>query len=196
MVRLPSGYPDSSLLLEQLDCAASRTTPQLIAALLASAQRALPPTAMEAEQYIIRACQLLQVDTIAAPPPAGSLPASPLPLAPWLIGSVERWIEAHLGEAIRIEQLAGLVNLSRSHFSRMFHRTMGESALSYIRRRRVERAQQLMLTTSQSLAQIALDCGLADQCHLTRVFRRVAGTTPASWRRQQRAGVQRHVTSW
>jgi transcriptional regulator GlxA family with amidase domain len=159
---------------------------QLIASLLASAQRALPPSALEAEQYIVRACQLLL--------PSGEVPAptctrpGPSPLDPWRIGPVAQWIDTHLGESIRIEQLAALVHLSHSHFSRSFHRTVGESPASYIRRRRIERAQQLMLTTRLSLAQIALECGLADQCHLTRVFRSVAGITPANWRRQQRTG--------
>jgi AraC-like DNA-binding protein len=40
-----------------------------------------------------------------------------------------------------------------------------------------------MLTTCESLSQIALACGLADQAHLCHCFRRVTGTTPAAWRR-------------
>jgi AraC-like DNA-binding protein len=40
-----------------------------------------------------------------------------------------------------------------------------------------------MLTTSESLSQIALACGLADQAHLSRRFRQVTGTTPGAWRR-------------
>ncbi len=156
--------------------------PQLIASLLAFAHRALPPGAREAELYIVRASQLLlapaEITGIAS---AGR----PLPLAPWQIGRIERWIEANLGSLIRIEQLAAIVNLSRSHFSRAFHRTVGETPLAYVQRRKIARAQLLMLTTRYSLAQIALECGLADQCHLTRVFRRVTGTTPGNWRRMQ-----------
>jgi AraC-like DNA-binding protein len=47
----------------------------------------------------------------------------------------------------------------------------------------VEYAKQRMLTTNAPLCEIALDCGLADQSHLSRVFRRVTGTTPSAWRR-------------
>jgi AraC family transcriptional regulator len=50
-------------------------------------------------------------------------------------------------------------------------------------RRRVERAQGLMLATDASLSDIALDCGLADQSHLTRLFRRIVGESPRAWRR-------------
>jgi len=53
---------------------------------------------------------------------------------------------------------------------------------------RVELARTLMLTTSESLSQIALSCGLVDQAHLCRCFRRVMGTTPAVWRRSRATG--------
>jgi AraC-like DNA-binding protein len=41
----------------------------------------------------------------------------------------------------------------------------------------------LMLTTDAPLGQIALDCGLADQAHLSRLFKQMVGDTPAAWRR-------------
>jgi transcriptional regulator GlxA family with amidase domain len=50
-------------------------------------------------------------------------------------------------------------------------------------RRRVERAQGMMLTTSAPLAQIAAQCGLADQAHFNRIFRRFVGDSPGAWRR-------------
>jgi AraC-like DNA-binding protein len=50
-------------------------------------------------------------------------------------------------------------------------------------RRRVERAQGLMLSTDAPLSAIALDCGLADQAHLSRLFRRIVGESPRAWRR-------------
>jgi transcriptional regulator GlxA family with amidase domain len=60
---------------------------------------------------------------------------------------------------------------------------MGDSPHGYVMRRRMERAQGLMLSTDASLAQIAADCGLADQAHFSKVFRRFAGESPAAWRR-------------
>jgi len=58
----------------------------------------------------------------------------------------------------------------------------------YIMRRRVERAQGLMLTTNIPLAQIAVSCGIADQAHFNRLFRRFVGETPGTWRRARVAG--------
>jgi AraC-like DNA-binding protein len=46
----------------------------------------------------------------------------------------------------------------------------------------------LELLTDDPLSQIALDGGFTDQPHLTRLFRRIVGVTPAAWRRLRRVG--------
>jgi AraC family transcriptional regulator len=104
-------------------------------------------------------------------------------LAPWQVCKVLTHIEAHLGAPITTAELANLVRLSRYYFSRAFRRSFNDSPHAYLMRRRVERAQGLMLTTTTPLAQIAVSCGLADQAHLTRLFRRYAGESPGTWRR-------------
>jgi AraC-like DNA-binding protein len=105
-------------------------------------------------------------------------------LAPWQIRKVQEFIDASLDAKIRLQDCASQTRLSASHFSRAFKATFGTTVLDYIHRRRVERAQQLMLTSEQPLSQIALSCGFADQAHYCRVFRAVAGLSPNTWRRQ------------
>lgn len=104
-------------------------------------------------------------------------------LAPWQIRKVTNYVDAHLDQTIRNEELAAIARLNASHFGRAFRNSFGEPPHEYVIRRRVERAQGLMLSTSASLSAIALDCGLADQAHLSRLFRRVVGETPRAWRR-------------
>jgi AraC family transcriptional regulator len=104
-------------------------------------------------------------------------------LAPWQIRRLTTHIESNLGAAIRTKDLARLVRLSSFHFCRAFRDSFGESPHSYVMRRRVEHAQGLMLTTNASLGQIAADCGLADQAHFSKLFRRFAGESPGVWRR-------------
>jgi AraC-like DNA-binding protein len=43
-----------------------------------------------------------------------------------------------------------------------------------------------MLSSQLPLSDIALSCGLSDQSHFTRVFRRIVGETPSAWRRARR----------
>jgi AraC-like DNA-binding protein len=99
------------------------------------------------------------------------------------------YIEANLGERLDIELIARAVYLSASHLCRAFKSTFGISVHQYVMRRRVKRAQQLMLNSSMSLSGIALSCGMCDQSHLTRWFQRVVGETPAAWRRARFAPI-------
>jgi AraC-like DNA-binding protein len=107
----------------------------------------------------------------------------------WQARRLRAYIEANLAGQILIEELAALLELSTSHFGRAFKCTFGVSPHRYLTRRRIETAQGLMLTTSDSLSAIALTCGMSDQSHFTRSFRRIVGETPYSWRRTRRGAV-------
>ncbi|MEJ0034515.1 MAG: AraC family transcriptional regulator [Gammaproteobacteria bacterium] len=104
-------------------------------------------------------------------------------LAPWQIRRVTEFIEEHLSSTIRLQDLAGIARLSHSHFCRAFKESLGHPAHAYVMRRRVQRAQGLMLTTTESLSQIAALCGMADQAHFCKLFRRLVGESPNAWRR-------------
>ena len=104
-------------------------------------------------------------------------------LAPWQVRKVTSFIETNLDSSIRSKNLASVVRLSPCHFSRVFRNSFGDSPSEYVIRRRIERAQGLMLSTDASLSQIALECGFADQAHLCRLFRRIVGESPGIWRR-------------
>lgn len=105
-------------------------------------------------------------------------------LAPWQLRAVCGYVEVHLSSNVRVNALASLVRLSTSHFCRAFKVSTGETAHTYVMRRRLARAQMLMLGSEDGLGQIAAACGLSDQAHLTRLFRRWLGQTPYNWRRQ------------
>lgn len=104
-------------------------------------------------------------------------------LAPWQIRRVAAHIEEHLGDSIQCSDLSALTKLSLSHFMRAFRDSFGCPPHAFLMKRRMERAQGLMLATSTPLGQIALECGLADQSHLSRLFQRFVGESPAAWRR-------------
>jgi AraC family transcriptional regulator len=109
-------------------------------------------------------------------------------LAPWQKRKIRDYIGRHLDGPIHVEDLAKLASLSAGHFSRAFKESFGVTPHAYIMRMRLERAQELMLATPESLSQIALACGHSDQAHFSRRFRQQMGETPNAWRRRHAIG--------
>lgn len=112
-----------------------------------------------------------------------SLPAQKLGRAPGWMCRVERDIELGLDARLRVSALAASVGVHPVHLSRVFHRAHGCGVMSYIHRRRVRRAIDLLATSRRPLADIAAALGFADQAHLTRVFHQVLGQPPGAFRR-------------
>jgi AraC family transcriptional regulator len=102
-------------------------------------------------------------------------------------------VDANLAGKILIKDLAASLDISAGHFCRVFKRTFGMPARIWIRHRRIEFAQGLMLTTGTSLSEIALSCGMSDQSHFTRSFRRIVGETPSSWRHTRQGTIDESV---
>ena len=111
-------------------------------------------------------------------------------LAEWQARRLIAHIDAHLEGTIRVKDLATLLGLSTGHFCRVFKCTFGISAHAYVLRRRIELSKRLMLTTETTLSDIALSCGMGDQSHFTRSFRRIVGETPHAWRRNRRGALK------
>jgi AraC family transcriptional regulator len=105
-------------------------------------------------------------------------------LAPWQARRVAAYVRDNIGTSLRARELSSLVRLSYSHFNRAFKVSFHQTPTSYIMRQRVSLAQEKMLTTAHSLSRVALECGLCDQAHFSRMFRRVVGQSPRLWRRQ------------
>jgi AraC family transcriptional regulator len=106
-------------------------------------------------------------------------------LSPALTLRISAYIEANLHQRCRTTELARVACLSKSHFSRLFSNRFGSRVQLYIMHRRVAMAQTLMRTDA-SLCEIALSCGMSDQAHFSKLFRRVVGQSPSVWRRALR----------
>jgi AraC family transcriptional regulator len=105
-------------------------------------------------------------------------------LTRWQMRKVKAHIDANIGARIPCGELAELVRLSIGHFFRAFRVSFGASPQSYIMRQRMLRAKMLMLTSNEPLTVIAMTCGLCDQAHFSRAFRRAVGVSPKHWRRE------------
>jgi AraC-like DNA-binding protein len=106
-------------------------------------------------------------------------------LAGWQIARVRSFIDSNIHRTIHASDLSAVARRSTAHFSRSFKQAFGEPPHAYIVRRRLEEACHLMLTSSTSLAEIALSVGFSDQAHLCKLFRKAFGQSPSNWRRER-----------
>jgi AraC-like DNA-binding protein len=109
------------------------------------------------------------------------------PLSKAKLGRVADYVEANLHMSIYLAELSDIAGLSRMHFAAQFRGATGYSPSAFIRRRRVERAQRLLLESDLALADVAALVGFQTQAHFSNAFRRQVGASPAQWRRQMRA---------
>lgn len=158
------------------------SNPGLLARLVDAATTASISDREDARRALEKALALLTADPEffnaprTAPPHGG--------LAPWQAKRIAAYVSEHIGATLRARELAALVRLSYSHFNRAFKVSFHETPTAYIMRQRVRLAQDKMLSTGDPLSRVALECGLCDQAHFSRMFRRVVGQSPRLWRRQ------------
>jgi AraC-like DNA-binding protein len=93
----------------------------------------------------------------------------------------EEALRAHLTQPLRLGQLASLAGSEPGALARGFRRIHGVGPMGYLQRLRVLEAERL-IALDVPLVDVAAACGFADQSHLTRVFKRITGSTPARWR--------------
>ena len=108
-------------------------------------------------------------------------------LATWQFRRATEMLMAHLDGDICLSQVAQECRLSMSHFVRAFRQTTGQPPYRWLVGRRIEVAKGLMLRSALPLAEIALQCGFADQACFIRAFKRMASETPGEWRRTRRS---------
>jgi len=115
----------------------------------------------------------------AFPAPSGGLDSGRLT-------RIRELVESRLAERLTLADLTADTGMGADHYGRLFKQKTGLTLYQFVIRCRIDRARHLLTDTKTSIAEIAHDCGFADQVHLTRVFRRIVGTTPAAYRREIR----------
>ena len=106
------------------------------------------------------------------------------PAAPRLSEFITR-VATYVGRqyaCVKVELIAEAVGLSAGHFSRVFRDETLMAAKEYVTRVRIEVARYLLRETRARIEEIAERVGLCDAPHLTRIFRRHTGATPAAYR--------------
>jgi AraC family transcriptional regulator len=154
-----------------------------LAKLLDTATRELERDRDVAEASLVTASHILQAEIERCSRANGGCTRGGL--AAWQIVRVRAYIDSNLHRTIHIRDLSAVARRSSAHFSRKFKLAVGESPHAYVVKRRLERACHLMMTSAESLSEIALSVGFSDQAHLSRLFRQAFGQSPAHWRRER-----------
>ena len=95
---------------------------------------------------------------------------------------VQDYINAGLADRLTLDDTAASIQMSSFHFARMFKVTTGHTPHAYVTRLRIERAQELLRTSSLSMSTIARKVGFASRSHFARTFLRLTGISPHRFR--------------
>jgi AraC-like DNA-binding protein len=118
---------------------------------------------------------------------AAAEPAKVAELSRWRLKRALEYVEAHLAEPVALADLAAAAGLTRMHFAAQFRAATGLRPHEYLLRRRVERAQELLVRSGMPLVEVALSVGFQTQSHFTTVFKGFVGQPPHAWRQSQGA---------
>jgi AraC-like DNA-binding protein len=113
-------------------------------------------------------------------------PASSLEATAPGFGPALAHMRAHFHHEIANRELASLSNMSLRAFERRFLATFHLTPQRFLRKLRLRIASRAVVYTDESLSEIALSCGFADQSHFSREFRRQFGRTPREYREHYR----------
>jgi AraC family transcriptional regulator len=106
-----------------------------------------------------------------------------LGLTPRQLRHALEYIEANLSQDVSLAEVSKASATSVSSLTRGFKTALGISPHRWVLNRRIALAQRLIYESAIPLNEVAASCGFADQSHLTRVFVRSVGSSPAVWRR-------------
>ena len=103
-----------------------------------------------------------------------------------VIGRTLDWAAGHLDQSLSVDDLARRALLSPRTFARRFRAVTGTTPMQWLQRQRVLHAQRLLETTDLPIELVAQRCGFGTATSFRAHFRRVAGTSPALYRRMFR----------
>ena len=104
-------------------------------------------------------------------------------LSPEALARLRDYIAVHLARGIRVADLAAAVNMTPGAFVVAFKATTGGLPHRFVVEQRIVHAVELLQRTRLSLVDVAAVAGFSSQQHMTTAMRRLAGKTPAQFRR-------------
>lgn len=107
--------------------------------------------------------------------------------SPRWLASVRDFLHANFSESVVLDEVARVADVHPVHLARVFRRSYNCTIGEYVRRLRVEFACRRISASTDSLAEIALAAGFADQSHFARTFKNHFGVPPGEYRKNSRS---------
>ena len=99
-----------------------------------------------------------------------------------LVKNVSSYIKHHLSDAIKTEEIAASLFMSRSHLSIRFKQESGMNLTEYIHHIKISEAKHLLAHTDKNILIISTYLGYSSQSHFTRMFKKIVGVSPMEYR--------------
>lgn len=115
----------------------------------------------------------------------GSCAAKHTPVRTDVMENVVSYVDKHYCEALTLEGLSGMFNISLSHLCRRFKQMTGKSFTEYLSDKRIARAVELLVHTEKTVAEIGEATGYLDYFYFSKVFKKKMGITPSAYRRRE-----------
>lgn len=99
-----------------------------------------------------------------------------------MLKNVAEYVERNISKKILLKDMAAVAGMSPNYFHRVFTRAMGMTPNEFVISKKMNRARELLATTSESISDISFKCGFDNVAYFSYVFKRYSGITPSSFR--------------
>ena len=102
-----------------------------------------------------------------------------------IVTKMAAYIKENCGKSLTLDMLCEKFSFSKNHIINLFRKELGQTPIAYLNIARLQRAEQLLITTSKSIEQISSDCGYRTYSHFYRQFMRKNACSPEQFRQQK-----------
>ncbi|MCX7711890.1 MAG: AraC family transcriptional regulator [Clostridia bacterium] len=99
------------------------------------------------------------------------------------IDKVIEFLYSNISRRITLDEMAGIANMSASHFARLFREETGKPPIEYLNQIRIDRAKKLLLESDRTITQIAIECGFNSSSYLSSSFYKQLKISPSEFRK-------------
>jgi two-component system response regulator YesN len=99
-----------------------------------------------------------------------------------VLRQVKNYVENHISEDIKLNDICNFVNMSNSYFSTFFKKYTGDCFSDYLTKEKIIRAKKFLLSSNYKIYEISQMLGYENPYYFSRVFKKIVGSTPKEYR--------------